>query len=192
MQVFNVVGNLGLRRHGVAMRIIPFQTQVPTTATLPERIMSGQRIVTADWTLYLDRETRNIWRRHAALTPRLVVSIAFQEGGHAELARDAKCWFETAESVARVVLVTVIEDPPYSCPIPFDELESADLPPFSVFMDQLYPEGPHHVMPPDAGPIQFTGRRWTGRMTHVWSETWSRHDTPSGPHPSLDKESRQV
>jgi hypothetical protein len=192
MKVFSVVGNIGLRHHGVARRIIPFQTQASSTASLPGRILSGESIVTADWTLYLDRETRSIWSRDAAKTPRLVVSIAFQEGGHAELARDAKCWLETAMSVARVMLVTVIEDPPYSCPIPFDELESAELPPFSVFMDSLYPDGPHQVMPPVVGPIQFSGRRWTGKMTHVWSETWSRHDTPSGPRPSLDKGSRQV
>jgi hypothetical protein len=194
MNVFNVVFNIGLQHQGVDDRIIPFQTQVPSTATIPDRILSGECIVTADWTLYLDSDTRDVWISHRAqmLTPRLVVLITFQKDGYAELARDAERWLETTESVARVVLVTVMEEPPYFCPIPFDEVEKAELPPPSVLEEILYPEGPHEAVPPDSGPIRFAGHCWTGKMTHVWSETWSRHETPSGLRPSLDDGSRQV
>jgi hypothetical protein len=126
------------------------------------------------------------------LTPRLIVCIGFQDDGNAELVRDAGLWLETAESVARVVLVTITEEPRYSCPVPFDELEKADLPPRSVFQDLLYPNGDWHVMPPVIDPVHFAGHDWTGKITHVWSEVWSRQDTPSGMRPSFEEGSRQV
>ncbi len=156
--------------------------------------MVGDSGVTADWTLYIDSKTRSIWSSNSApvRSPRLVVCIGFQDDGHAELARDVGLWLKTAETVTCVVLVTIVEEPPYSCPILFGTLKNADLPPRDDFKDMLYPHGNHHLMPPVTGPIDFAGHRWAGTITHVWNEIWSRHEALSGRLLTLEEGSRQV
>ncbi len=193
MKVLGVPANIDLRHHGITVHAIPFRAHIPSKETA-ERIMSGDPVATADWTLYMDNAAQSVWSSDIApvRTPRLVVCIGLQDDGHAELVRDVGMWLETMESVTRVVLVTIVEEPRYSCPIPFGALNNADLPPRDDFKDLLYPHGDHHVMPPLTGPINFAGHCWTGKITHVWNEIWSRRETKSGWLPSLEEGSRQV
>jgi hypothetical protein len=101
------------------------------------------------------------------LSLQLVVSIGFQSEGCNEQVLDAKRWLEMVKSMARIVLVTVVEEPWYSCPIPLDRLPHADLPAREVFEDLLYPDSDFSDMPQVAGPIQFASYTWTGMFTNV-------------------------
>ncbi len=47
-----------LQRHGVAMHMKSFHTNVPSNATLAEQIMSGNSVVTSDWVVYLDKSAK--------------------------------------------------------------------------------------------------------------------------------------
>ncbi len=194
MDAFSDLGNIGLRQHGIVMRAIPSRAYIPSRTTLADRIMAGDSFLTADWTLYIDPKRKSTISRPVApvLTPRFVISVSFQADGRAELVRDAQRWLESAASVAGIVLVTIIEEPRYVCPLTLDRLEKADLPPRDAFADLWCPYPDMGVMSPISDPIEFAGHRWTGKFTHVWSETWWRRDTPSGPRATLEEGSRQV
>ncbi len=53
--------------------------------------------------------------------------------GHAELVLHAELGLQSAESVVRIVLVTITEEPHCSGPIAVDRLGNADLPPGEDF-----------------------------------------------------------
>jgi hypothetical protein len=195
MRALNRLGNIGLREHGIELRTIPFTTFVPPKATMADLIVAGKSILSADWTVCLDAQKNGAmsrFREPDTTTPRLVISIGFQAHGREQLVRDAQLWFETWPAVARAVLVTVVEEPQFSFPIPLDALEHADLPPLAALWDTLYPDGDLGDLQPVSGPIYFAGHRWTGKFAHVWSETWMRHDTPSGPRPVSEDGGRLV
>jgi hypothetical protein len=195
MHVISGLGNIGLRQHaGIELRAIPLRAYVPVKATIVEQILSGCSVLAADWTICLDNEKTSILSRltKPVLSPRLVISIGFQADGRDQLVRDAHLWLETWPTVARTVLVTIVEEPRYSCPISLDALEYADLPPRHVFENFLYPDGERKAILPVSGPVEFAGHRWTGRFAHVWRETWLRRDTPSGSQPMLEEGSQQV
>ncbi len=150
--------------------------------------------MTADWTLCLDNEEKGIANRllEPVLTPRLVIFIGFQADGREQLVRDAKLWLETWHTVARAVVVAIIEEPHYSSPISLDVLEHADLPTRDAFEDFMYPKSEQELLWPVIDPIHFAGYRWTGKFSHVWSETWMRRDTASGSQAVLEEGSQQV
>jgi hypothetical protein len=194
-RVINTLGNIGLRHHaGIEMRFFLERAYVPAKATIADQIRSGNSVMTADWTICLDHVKKGIANqpREPVLTPRLVISFGFQADGREQLVRDAKLWLETWPTVARAVVVTIVEEPQYSCPIPFEFLEHADLPTRDAFEDFLYPQGKRKLLQPVTGPIHFRGHRWTGTFSHVSSETWMRRETPSGFQVVLEEGSKQV
>jgi len=104
------------------------------------------------------------------LDTKLVVEIGFSED-YDNLVKDVTIWLEGMRSVSLCALVSFVEEPRYSCPVDYANLDEQEFkalafPEPDIRAEDFELEGPF-------GPVVYRGQKWVGAISGAF-EWWKR------------------
>lgn len=96
-----------------------------------------------------------------------VLEVGFSET-YEQLVEEMKLWLEGTDSVSMAVLVKFTENPPYKCPVSFDQ----DLEKLNIPSESREVRSRDVIAGENFGPVSYRGQQWVGDISEAFIEIW--------------------